>query len=145
MTTKSKLQVMRIERHDVEKHSSYLPLPLTKPECWPPERLALLSPRRNAAGETVGYDGTRLSDIRWSEMRWGTYNGRMDIVLINETVDCSCKSCGNCHHKLVQHCVYPGKNGTLSGRVDLLSPEDLDWALKESAKCWANIVLRKYI
>ena len=135
---------MRIERHNIHERISYLPLPLTVPEAWPAERLALMLPVVDEHGKLVGYEGTRLSEIRFAEMQGHRWMGRMDIILINDKVPCECH-CGHEHTRNKQYLVYPGRNGTLTGDVDKLSDEDREWALEESRKCWEVPELRKHI
>lgn len=138
----SRRTVNRIERHNIDEITSYLPLPLSRPELWPAERLALMKPKV-VDGVILGYIGSRRADLRWAEMQNQPYYGRMDIVLINDEPEiCTCSTCGHMHERRVQYAVYPGPEGTLIGDVSKLTEVEREWALAESAECWKVPELR---
>jgi hypothetical protein len=138
-----KLHVHRIERHDVNRSAGYLPVPIAAPKYWPEDRIKIMTPVLKE-GVVIGYTHTIADDIKWVESQGNRWMGRMDILLTNEEVECTCLECGNSHTCWKQYAVYPGPNGTLTGDVSKFSEEDLEWARQESAKCWAEPMLRKY-
>lgn len=141
-----KRQVHLICRHNIDERTSYLPWPVAedKLQYWPQERLDTKTPVYKGE-QIIGYEGSRRSDIEWAKIQKQPFFGRMDIVLINLPKECICSKCNNHHEAIDQFAIYPGPNGTITGDIDKLTPEEKEWALKESAACWAVEELRPII
>jgi uncharacterized protein (DUF952 family) len=141
------MSTLRFERHDIDTSTSFIHESTVRmkkyAKNWPQARLDLLKPEfRNEI--LIGYGGSMRSDIEWAKRTGHHWHGRLDIVLINEPVKVKC-NLGYEHEHNRQYLVEPGPDGTLVGDVLKLSPKDYEWALRESAACWAVPELRSVI
>jgi hypothetical protein len=113
----------------------YLPLPLTRPNIWPQERLNLLDPIIKD-GKIIAYEGSVYHEFQWAKTQGRKWFGRRDILLINVSEKCKCEECGNIHTSQKQYTVEPTKGGLLTTTPCQLPDKDWKWALEESKRCW---------
>jgi len=119
---------MRIERHNPHRLAMFLPYPFLKPELWNEELVM-----KHFTEVKGGFEASLLQEILYYKAVGKPRIYRFDIVLLNEMT--KCPTCGHTTYEK-QYQVFPAAEGKLSGDVDKLSPEDLEWAKAESKRCW---------
>lgn len=117
---------MRIERHDINRNSTYMPKSVltTHPECHsgPPKH----GTPAIKDGEIMGWNLSILDEMKNAYEKGKTH--RLDLFLRNDILF---KNEGE-----RQYLVYIEKEGKISGNLNKFTKDELDWAREESRKCW---------